>query len=55
MWIDRRGNKSEYNQCPKCKRKHYDLTDMRPQVMFRRKSMPVHLFCTCGKDMGKFN
>lgn len=51
-WTDKHGNESEYYQCPKCGYKHYDPVSMESRVMMKYKSKPVHMFCTCGKDLG---
>lgn len=52
-WTDRHGNESEYYQCPECGCKHYDMiSSMKPRVVTKYKSKPVHMFCACGKDLG---
>lgn len=53
-WTDlKTGHKSDNYTCPKCDFKHYSDKTMNIQVMTKYKSLPVHMFCPCGKDLGK--
>ena len=53
MWTNKDGTKSEYYKCPKCGYKHYDFKNMETRCLTKYKSLPVHMFCKCGKDLGK--
>ena len=54
-WTDKDGTVSDNYTCPKCGFKHYDLDTMKVQVMTKYESLPVHMFCVCGKDLGKLS
>ena len=54
-WTNKDGSKSDYYECPKCYYKHYDMSKMQTMVLSKFKSLPVHMFCPCGYDLGKFS
>ena len=52
-WTDKDGTVSDNYTCPKCGIKHFTPSTMEVTVMTKHKSLPVHMFCPCGKDLGK--
>lgn len=54
-WTNKDGTVSDNYTCPKCGFKHFSLSTMKTTVMMKYKSLPVHMFCSCGKDLGKLS
>ena len=55
QWYDKDGKPSVPNclECPKCHYRHGTTDKLDMTVMTNYKSLPVHAFCPCGKDLGK--
>lgn len=56
QWYDADGKPLVPNcyTCPRCGYRYKTLDKMSMRIMSKYKSLPVHFFCVCGKDLGKF-
>ena len=57
QWYDKNGKPSIPNcyECPKCHYQHQTTTTMNMHVITKSGVEAPHMFCSCGKDLGKLS